>query len=184
MGWTGLILTALGTIATIVGSYYTYAAYQRDRSKQTRDAAGQKPGYQLNASRFRWVWIITIVSFCIFAVGVFLIIQSGGPTKPSAGPSHSESAAPSRSNSSSVPGSSPSSAWTKQWGPGTLLFTVQVGPDLDSVPPNTTGSPNQSFVLLSNQYQDTNGIVSWTGNGSGAPSAASCANLISTQGVS
>jgi hypothetical protein len=37
---------------------------------------------------------------------------------------------------------------------------------------------------LSNQYQDTNGIVSWTGNGSGAPSAAACADLISTQGVS
>jgi hypothetical protein len=66
-----------------------------------------------------------------------------------------------------------------------LLFTSEVGVDLDSVPPNVTGqSSNTSLSLFAGVYQDSNGIVSWTGNASGTATAAACATLISTQGTS
>jgi hypothetical protein len=182
MGWTGLILTALGTIATIVGSYYTYATYQQGRD--TRASADASRHSYRPARRSRWVQInavITFVALCVLAVGIFLIAQSGGQPTQSAGPNPPGPATSSPSNS--IPATD--SSWSRQWGPGTLLFTVEIAADLDSVPPNVTGqSANDSLTLLSNLYQDTNGIVSWTGNRSGTATAVACANLISTQGTS
>lgn len=176
MGWVGLLLTALGTIATIVGSYYTYAGYQRDRGRRTLTGV---PGYDYSPSRRRSRWVqvngvITFLALCILAIGIFLITQSGGQPGQSAGGGHSGPATPSQSATASPPVSPSSGTWSRQWGPGTLLFTDEVGDDLDSVPPNVTGqSTNDSLTLLSNLYQDTSGIVSWSGNGTGTATRSS-----------
>lgn len=62
------------------------------------------------------------------------------------------------------------------------MFTAGEDVDLDQVPPNVNGVG--PLTLNSNQYQDSAFMASWTGNWQGTASAAACAELISTEGVS
>ena len=68
------------------------------------------------------------------------------------------------------------------------MLTDGVYDDLDSVPPDVTGSSGGSHsavLLLTGQFvsSSSNQVVSWTGNEGGSPTAPACATLISTQGV-
>lgn len=73
----------------------------------------------------------------------------------------------------------------RQWGPNTVLMSNLVNVDLDSVPPNVNGVSGSATdtILQNDALQNTaGGIAPWTG--AMTPTAAACAGLISTQGVS
>jgi hypothetical protein len=73
----------------------------------------------------------------------------------------------------------------RQWGPNTVLMSNLTNVDLDSVPPNVNGVSGSvtDTILQNDALQNTGGgIAPWTG--ATAPTAAACAELISTQGVS
>ena len=84
---------------------------------------------------------------------------------------------------SKSPSGSSLSQWShKQWGTGTLLVTGN-NADLDSVPPNvhSDGSSADISIPDGQGLYDSSDLVAWTAASS--PTAAECANLISTQGV-
>ena len=85
---------------------------------------------------------------------------------------------------SKSPSGSSLSQWPhKQWGPGTLLITSN-NTDLDSVPPNVNSDGASADMSISADGQglgDSSELVAWTS--ASTPTAAECANLISTQGV-
>jgi hypothetical protein len=192
MGWAGFIVAVLGTIGTIVGTCVTIAGFRRDRRKHSQRAISREHVGQAQGSRSRWVWpnilALDLIVLAVLAAGIFLITQSpGAPGRPSAQGTTRSSSTKSASPSPSAEQVStpPSSAWSKQWGPNALLFADAVSIDLDSVPPDVTGnSTPATLTLYSGQFQENPGsdIATWTGNG--AATAAACATLIRTHGVS
>jgi hypothetical protein len=80
----------------------------------------------------------------------------------------------------SSPPPAPSQGFTRQWGPGTLLITTHPA-DLDTVPPNVNSTDQDILIGINSELHDDSNLAQWTSTGE--PSAASCANLISTQGV-
>ena len=195
MALVGLILSALGTLATIIGTYYTRAQFQRDRETQTNRGEAR---YDRESHHHRWIQINiigTCLALCVLAVGIFLIVESNSSPKPlypqTAQSANAEKSAPS---DTSIPPVSPSpaqststststSTWSKQWGPKDLLLTSGVYSDLDSVPPNVNADNiGPGFTVYGNQFQ-YNTMVSWAGSGSGTATPAACADLIATQGV-
>ena len=72
----------------------------------------------------------------------------------------------------------------RQWGPGTVLMSDLTNVDLDSVPPNVDGVSGSATdtILQNDALQGTaGGVAAWAGTK--APTPATCAELISTQGV-
>jgi hypothetical protein len=129
----------------------------------------------------------TVIGVIATIVGVVVaIIQFQGPgrsaagTQPTAGTQQSTPA-----SSPTAPPTSPSQGgWShRQWGPGSLLLTALKNVDMDSVPPNVNDPSGLStdVSLYDNQLQAGGQIAPWTGTG--APTAAGCAEMISTHGV-
>jgi hypothetical protein len=191
MGWTGLILTTLGTIAAIVSSYYAYVGDRRIRNDRARTGERSKYRDHLEQRISYWVRInlfIAFVALCALAVGIFLITQPSSssprpqPSGESTPPSSSGSTEPSQATGG-TPSVSPNGGWSKQWGPGQLLFADNSIIDLDQVPPNVNAAGPASFQLTNNQLVDYDDIVTWTGDGTGAATAGACYNLVTTNGM-
>ena len=127
--------------------------------------------------------VATIVAAVIGGIFAGLSSKDNGSTphgSPVQSPSISSTAAR-QTGEATAPSSF--GAWSKQWGPGAVLLSDGRNVDLDSVPPNdSSDGVSASMYLYGNQYRDGNGIALWTGNG--GATAAACASLIRTQGVS
>jgi hypothetical protein len=163
----GLLLTVVSTIAGVVSAYYALVAYRRDQAKSRRDAPApsgpgrtaptpRRPPRDAPGSRQPKFVALLACAAAVLAVGVFLLVRHDDP--------------------------STSGAWTRQWGPGDLRFSESSGVDLDSVPPGPTRLANYTVVLEGQYYEDSYGIVPWTGNHTGSPSPALCNSLLKTLG--
>jgi hypothetical protein len=170
-----ILFSLLGGIAINIASSLIYAVIRREE------------GIKVNKAL---VWTLTLIT----GAALFAYLQTRpspaqGSSNSSATASNSATAAP----SSSLPNISPSDqltspspapdTWSRQWGPKDLLLTDGVYANLDLVPPNVNANgAGGTFMLYGNQLQGAD-IVPWTGNGSGTPTAAACANLVAALGV-
>lgn len=189
MSLAGLILTALGTLAAIVQTYYARVQVLRDRATQEMYGHRTRHGRGLHRQWLGINIIGTCLALCVLSVGIFLIVNStGSPTVPHPNQTQAQStvrATPSQENGQpiSTPSTVGTSTWSRQWGPRDLLFSNGVYSDLDSVPPNVNADNiGIGFTVYSNQFQ-FNEMVSWTRNGTGTATPAACDNLLATQGV-
>ena len=189
----GLIFTVLGGLAGCGSFWYAYTADNRAR-KEERRTKPVVPGHARVRRLSGWSRInivVSVTAVCVFALGIFLITQSGNssPQPPIAGTTASPStstAKPSPTNterSSSPSSSSPSGSWSEQFGPKPLLITDGDIVDLDQVPPNVNAGGPVIFQFSNNQFYDYDALVKWTGTEPGTASAAACSDLISEQGA-
>jgi hypothetical protein len=184
----GLILTFLGTIAALAQAGIAYAMYRRDHKNPGHGRSKGASSRQSSVTHSRWFRAnaaFAISALCVLGIGISLIIQSGGSSRSTSSP---PSAQPSSENANTPPRSGVASncsslGWSKQWGPNTLYFASGADVNLDSVPPNVSSDvADSSFGLANNTFNDDSTVVDWTGKGTGAPTAAACADLISRFG--
>jgi hypothetical protein len=147
----------------------------------TPSSDSKKKYLGLSAEAWGVVGAIAGVAGVLIALLPHFGSSNGAPGSPN---SPSESARPSGIQPSPVPSASPASSqgFSRQWGTGTLLITKS-NTDLDSVPPNVNsdGGGTDMSVSPDGQLSDSSHLVAWTS--ARRPTAAECANLISTQGV-
>jgi hypothetical protein len=170
-----ILFSLLAAIAINIASSFIYAVIRREE------------GIKVNRAL---VWTLTLIT----GAALFTYLQAKpspaqGSSNSSATASNSATAAPPSSlpiispNDQSTSPSPAPGTWSRQWGPKDLLLTNAVYANLDSVPPNVNANnAGGTFLLYNNQLQGAD-IVPWTGNGSGTPTAAACANLVAPLGM-
>ena len=190
MALIGLIFTVLGGLAGSGSLWYAYTADSRAKrleEQQTGHITRRRPQVRGLSRWSRINILVSVTAVGIFAIGIFLIIQSGSsplPRPPAAGPTASTSInSPKPSNTDTQSTSSSSATWSDQFGPKPLLITDGSLVNLDQVPPNVNADGAVIFQFSNNQLFDYDDLVKWTGTGTGTANAAACSDLINEQGV-